>query len=179
MSSNYKQQPSADEQRVKTAELRKQFQETFDALGISDAYFRPKIASHFKAFDSSRASIKLWPSEMEGMVKQESDMYTMLVDWDWTPFQGEANLYKIARNPYYKQEVYFDGTSYYIPIEELIVVPKPKPLVSQAAIQSLTSNLDKDDCNLNALTGRDLASILLRTPQSNKQWLNELITNAH
>lgn len=171
----YKQQPSKDDQKKREAEYKESFAGLFKSLGLKDPYFKTKIPQRVKGSDT--LEIGLFPSEFQKMVEFNSDSFYMLIDWGWDPYNGDKTLYRLRKNEFYEQEFEFDGIKFKVPIDELEPVTLVEPVVSLAAIQSMrTTTLD--DNNFQSLTVRDIASILLKTPQSNKPWLNELIRKA-
>jgi hypothetical protein len=162
--------------KTKVAELREYHQSTFDALGIPDAYYYPKLAYRPKGKDELH--ISLFPSEL----RKGTDIYTEFVSTDYVLQDSERTLWKLHFNPHWEEE--YDTTDaaesmvrYLIPVSELVKVKAPaKPTRSGAIVTEFEdfSNL-LDDCPITEMTVRDFAAIMLKKPVSSKSWLNDLV----
>jgi len=167
--------------KTKVAELREHHQPTFDALGIPDAYFYPKIA--YRPKGKEELHISLFPSEL----RKGTDVYTEFVAGDTEPQDSERTLWRLYFNPHWEEE--YDTTTpsddpkmrYLIPVSELVKVTSPSKM-SATALSGIKvtefedfSNMLQDDAPMSEMTIKDLAAILLKKPISNKKWLNDLV----
>lgn len=165
--------------KTKVAELREYHQETFNALGIPDAYFYPKIA--YRPKGKEELHISLFPSEL----RKGTDVYTEFVAGDTEPQDPNRTLWRLYFNPHWEEE--YDTTTpsddpkmrYLIPVSELVKVTAPSKFNASANLKVTEfddfSNLLQDDAPMSEMTIKDLAAILLKKPISNKKWLNDLV----
>jgi len=163
--------------KTKVSELREYHQPTFDALGIPDAYFYPKLAYRPKGKDELH--ISLFPSEL----RKGTDIYTEFVSTDYVLQDSERTLWRLHFNPHWEEEYDTTDTTesairYLIPVSELVKVKAPAKTVATRAGVAVTEFEDFSnllDCPVSEMTVRDLAAILLKKPVSNKSWLNDLV----
>lgn len=182
----------------------KQRNETnFKNLGLMNPHFNIKFAYVPKHREDMVVS--MFPSEMEctdGVYMELTDgnnyplfENAVLYKMRYNPYykQGEYEIIPadITRNK--------NAETYLVPVSELELVageptpgviptiPKAKPtlstknvdLFSSKAIKEtpIDSGFEKEDNHYSELTVRDIAAIFLKTPVSNKKWLNQLINN--
>ena len=167
-----------EDKKTRIAKMRERHQPLFDALGIPNAEFIPKMA--YKPTGKDEKHIGFFKSEVE----KETDIYIEFASREYEPEDPEHRLYKWKYNPHYKQEY---GTTeeplrYLVPVAELSVVHMPEEPASEEKGSGLsTTNLEFDltdpetDPPYSMMTLRDYAAIQLRVPRSNKEWLNEMI----
>jgi len=176
--------------------LRQRNEQNFKNLGLINPYFTIKFAYVPKHRED--LVVSMFPSEMEA----QDDVYLELTDGNHSPIFEQPVLYKMRRNPFYKQGEYEvipadasrnkNSETYLIPVSELELVagtPTPgvlplsvvkKPMVTIGQLLN-TANIEaapareKEDAHHSELTIRDLAAIMLKAPVSNKKWLNDLI----
>jgi hypothetical protein len=176
--------------------LKQRNEQNFRNLGLLTPNFTIKFAYVPKHREDMVVS--MFPSEMEC----GEDIYMELTDGNNYPLHEQAVLYKLRHNPYYKQGEYEvippdpsrnkNAETYLVPISELEVVsdkpaaiqiekpvataPAKKPMISTSIISEDSGfQKEKEDAHYSELTIRDLAAILLKSPVSNKKWLNNLI----
>lgn len=174
--------------------LKQRNEQNFRNLGLLTPNFTIKFAYVPKHREDMVVS--MFPSEMEC----GDDIYMELTDGNNYPIHENPVLYKFRHNPYYKQGEYEvippdpsrnkNAETYLVPISELEIIagnnttatvekkstPK-KPLVSTNILSDESPfQKEKEDAHYSELTIRDLAAILLKSPVSNKKWLNNLIT---
>lgn len=177
--------------------LRQRNEQNFRNLGLLTPNFTIKFAYVPKHREDMVVS--MFPSEMEC----GEDIYMELTDGNNYPMHENPVLYKLRHNPYYKQGEYEvippdpsrnkNAETYLVPLSELEIIagsnssavvekkvapvaPK-KPLVSTSILSDESPfQKEKEDAHYSELTIRDLAAILLKSPVSNKKWLNNLIT---
>lgn len=176
--------------------LKQRNEQNFRNLGLLTPNFTIKFAYVPKHREDMVVS--MFPSEMEG----GEDIYMELTDGNNYPLHEQPVLYKLRHNPYYKQGEYEvippdpsrnkNAETYLVPISELEVVsgkaattqvekpiaatPAKKPMISTSIISEDSGfQKEKEDAHYSELTIRDLAAILLKSPVSNKKWLNNLI----
>lgn len=172
-------QLSPEERKAKIAELRKKHQHIFDAMGIPDAYFIPKMAYLPKSGVAEKI-IAMFPSELK------SDFYTEFVDINYESEDPQRELWKWNFNPQFDTE-YEKSPPHpvsghvrsFIPVGELVLVTEVKPstsnLSTKSVMEEFTLNDPDQDLPLDQMTIRDVAALLLKKPVSKKKWLNDLI----
>lgn len=152
-------------------ELRKYHQPVFEALGISNALYLPKM--FYKPTGKDKLHVSFFISELS----KGRDIYTEMVDRDFISEDEKRTLYKWEFNMYWDSE-YEKTTSnpvrVLIPISDLKVVDPKKVIISHPE-DDFDAGCDGDDCELNSMTIRDLAAILWKIPVSKRQWLNNLV----
>lgn len=152
-------------------ELRKYHQPVFEALGISNALYLPKM--FYKPTGKDQLHVSFFISELS----KGRDIYTEMVDRDFISEDDKRTLYKWEFNMYWDSE-YEKTTSnpvrVLIPISDLKIVD-PKKVIVNRAEDDFDNGCDDDDCELNSMTIRDLATILWKIPVSKRQWLNNLV----
>ena len=165
--------------REKIRKLKEFHQETFNAIGIQDAIFVPKMA--YRPIGKSEICISFFASE----INKGEDVFVEFCSKENIPEDPERKLYKWHYNPHFHEE--YDKTEpnpvsghvrYLVPIEELIIIEKPKAEV-KTEIEFKEFNLPdpEDDLPFDQMTMRDFAAIILKKPCSRKNWLNTLIIN--
>jgi hypothetical protein len=179
--------------------LRQRNDKNFKDLGLMNPYFTIKFAYVPKHRED--LVVSMFPSEMEA----QDDIYLELTDGSHNPIFEQPVLYKLRRNPFYKQGEYEvipadasrnkNSETYLVPVSELEIVagtPTPgvlplsvvkKPQISIGQLLNTASidaedraaQKEKEDAHYSEMTIRDLAAIMLKVPVSNKRWLNDLI----
>lgn len=164
---------SGEERKAKVAELRKEHQPVFDALGEPDALFYPKLAYRPEGKDDPHMAF--FVSELRRGV----DIYTEFVGSNCDSEDPDRTLWKWNYNPHWEEE--YDNTDgsdngplrYLVPVSEFVKVKIPK--VNKATAQLSFDEFSLDDAPISEMTIRDLAAILLKQPVSTKKWLNDLL----
>jgi hypothetical protein len=167
------------DKRGKYQLLEEKHKELFKKEGINGpAKFIPRMAYFYEG----EKIISLYPSEINGA----EDVYTEFVSKEYHPEDKDRKLYKWIFNADYQTEYKMSAPHpvtgdkrFLIPVEELIDVEafhKEKELTSN----TLLSDFDAEpsagtDVPYADMTLRDYAAIQLKTPCSNKKWLNEII----
>lgn len=182
------------ERSVALTALKQRNENNFRNLGLLNPNFTIKFAYIPKHREDMVVS--MFPSEMECT----DDIYLELTDGNNLPLHEDAVLYKFKHNPFYNQGEYEvippdpsrnkNSETYLIPVSELeIVTPlgiakkvdaPSKKVFSTANLDNLDREAfskEKEDAHYSEMTIRDLAAILLKTPVSNKKWLNHLINS--
>jgi hypothetical protein len=177
----------ADNVKDKLQDLRQYHQPSFDALGIPDALYIPKLIYRPQGKDEMHFSMFV------GELRKEQDVYTEAVSQAKDPEDINRTLYVWRYNPHWLEE--YDTTEpmangqvrYLIPAAELVKVNIPgkedKKTIStkgKSPATPLTMDFDEildpnTDAPFDQLTIRDLAALLLKKPVSNKKWLNDLV----
>lgn len=171
-----------EDKREKLKLLREFHRPTFEALGIPDAYFLPKLA--YKPAGKTERMIAFFASE----VAKGQDIYVEFADSEHDPQDPERRLYKWRYNANFREEydtVELNGTvRYFVPTAELVVVKANSPdvLVEEHASGNMQFKLNLTDDNaedvkITDATLRDMVAVLYKKPVSKKKWLNDLITN--
>jgi len=171
------------DRREKLAKMREFHQPYFDAVGLSKAYFYPKLA--YRPEGKDELFCGFFPSEMD----KGTDVYLEFASIKYDSEDPERNLYVWKYNPHYDEE--YEKTSpsasgairYLVPVAELKKIDKSAVMNNPVETKSIADvNLNigdpEIDCPINAMTVRDLAAILLRKPVSQKRWLNEIINQS-
>ena len=183
---NNTKQPDKMDRQLSITLLHERNKETFKALGLISPYFTIKFA--YTARDKStrfrgQQIINMFHSE----ISKGDDVYLEIVDGNNAPISDVATLYRLPYTADFEQEYekYFDPTKptspplYFVPLSMLELVD-----VYTSAVKSDEFELpqrpqekigDLIDCHTSELTARDRACIDLRVPESNKEWLNDLI----
>jgi len=176
-----------EDKREKLRLLREFHKPVFEALGIPDALFIPKLA--YKPAGMTEKAVAYFASEMA----KGQDIYTEFADSEYDPQDSERRLYKWRFNHNYKEEyqlVESSGTfRYLVPVAELVLVKTNSPdiLVEQAAtkgniqlkLEEVSATPQREDLSLKDASLRDIAAILWKKPVSNKKWVNDLIVKAY
>lgn len=165
------------ERQKKVANLREYHESYFDAIEESNAYFDSKA---YKTIGGEQ-----YIGFFESQLGRGTPIYFEINDFKQNIIDKNRTLYKITPDENFKtlKTTYkYDpntpaGEQYYInktssKIEE---INRAEFFRKSNRIEIPLEDIVKDDCNYNELTARDYACIHLRTPQSNKQWLNDLI----
>lgn len=160
-----------EEKKKKVATLREKHQPIFDALGIPDAIFHPKLA--YRPSDKEEQYMAFFPSEF----RRNEDIYTEHVSAKCDSEDPTRTLWKWRFNPHWEEEYeYIDiaPARYLVPISELVKVNSPTKTETPTQL-SFDDMMDDNDAPVSELTIRDLVAILHKTPVSNKHWLNNLL----
>lgn len=183
---------TSTERREKTEQLLEEHKWKFQILNEKSPLFIPKSA--YIPRGKSEHYISFFPSELT----RKEDIYTEFVSYDLMPEDPERNLYKFRANPFYDEE--YEKTEgvnfrYLVPVKELekIVIKNPEEETSSSEFDELDeivslnfSNKKSEikisdptaDIKLSDATLKDFAAIMLKTPCSDKEWLNNLIKNS-
>jgi hypothetical protein len=179
------------ERSVALTALKQRNENNFRNLGLLNPSFTIKFAYTPKHREDMVVS--MFPSEMECT----DDIYLELTDGNNLPIHEEPVLYKFKHNPFYNQGEYEvippdpsrnkNSETYLIPVSELEIVSNsvvkketPKKVFSTAMLDNSDKesfSKEKEDAHYSEMTIRDLAAILLKSPVSNKKWLNTLINS--
>ena len=164
-------------------ELREYHQLVFNALGVPDAAYVPKLA--WKPQDKDYYCMGFFANELSSGV----DVYTEYVSSNLEPEDPERKLWRWKYNPHFAEEYDTIPTSsghvrYLIPVEELHLVtvdsqvkPESKELPKLKTKSLSFEIMDPDnDAPIDQMTIKDLAAILWQAPVSDKSFLNKLIT---
>jgi len=174
--------------------LKQRNEQNFKNLGLMSPHFNIKFAYIPKHREDMVVS--MFPSEMDYV----DGIYLELTNGENYPMYEQAVLYKLRHNPFYKQGEYEiipadpsrnkNAETYLVPISELeLIAGNPTPGLLQTLIVKkavVNEKVDKktietfnegEDNHYSELTVRDLAAIFLKTPVSNKKWLNQVINN--
>jgi len=174
--------------RQKIADLRKKHQPVFDALGVSDAIFIPKLAYRPKAEGNVQLEdmhLAFFPGELN----KGKDIYTEFANFDYEPQDPERALYRWRFNPHWETEYPKtekhpqSGYRYLIPVSELIKIEHDASKGATSFALDDETQLAKDfdipdpdtDLPLSQCTIRDLYAVLHNKPVSTKKWLNDII----
>lgn len=183
--------PTPQERKDATAELRQKQQPIFDALGISDAKYIPKMAHHVSGLQGIHMGF------FESELNHNEDVYTEMVSINMESEDPTRTLYKWRNNPHFKEELVpsdteiTKSTRYYVPMDELekIEMPatpkrrvgRPKKTISTKSPETTTPIrtvvIDStEDLPMEAMTIRDYIAIHTGRPCSAKPWINEIVT---
>ena len=160
--------------------------DTFKSLGLINPYFTVKFS--YTARDKStkfkgQQIINMFHSE----ISKGDDVYMELVDGNNTPLNDMATLYRLPyiANFETEYEKYIDPAKptssplYFVPLSKLELVDVYTDAVKSDEFELPQRPQQKSgdyiDCHMSELTARDRACIDLRVPESNKEWLNDLI----
>jgi alpha-galactosidase/6-phospho-beta-glucosidase family protein len=181
--------PTPQERKDATAELRKKQQPIFDALGIPDAKYIPKMAHHVSGLNGIHMGF------FESELNHGEDVYTEMVSIMMESEDPTRTLYKYRYNPHFKDElvpsdeVISKSTRYYVPMDELEVVIMPANAKKKAGrppkavakeenktpIRTIVVD-STEDLPMEAMTIRDYIAIHTGNPVSAKPWINEIVT---
>ena len=172
--------PTPHERKEAAAELKQYQQKVFDGLDITDPAYIPKMAHHVK--DLEGIYMGFFKSELD----HGKDVFTECISMQMESEDPNRTLYRIKFNPFFEEEY---ATSepmsnghvrYYIPLDELEVVGIHGKLKDTLKVEN-DFNLPNAnvDLPLDQMTMRDVAALLLKTPVSEKKWLNEIINNSN
>lgn len=161
----------------KVARLRRYHEPLFKALGIPNAYFDSKAKN--KRAPGIIGAIGFFESQL----KSGDDIYFEINDFSQEIIDPKRTLYKLKANPHFTSEpdVYQYvtntpvGAQYYVTMDhfDIMEFPKKDPVAEAMEVT------EKEDVNLDKLTARDWACIHLRVPQSNYEWLDNLIRQSN
>jgi len=168
-----------DEKKERKRQMEEFHRTTFEAIGIKDPLFIPKLFYKPKEITSLEPHVAFFASEMA----KGQDIYTEDSEYDNIPKDPDRRLYKWRYNPNYKDEYQRHDTNgsirFFVPVAELILVKvnPPETKVEEANGKQLALEIpaDVDDVSLNEASIRDLAAVLWKLPVSKKEWLNKLI----
>lgn len=157
--------------RKRIENLKKHHEATFKKIDY-DVFYKPTMCYRPKGKDSKHISFFI--SEL----KIGQDIYTEFVSREYISEDPTRTLYKWNYNPQW-QEVYDsvkkDGITerYYIPISELVVIPRVEPGIDESLLELSNPEIDAP---MDQMTIRDYYAIHHQKPVSQKKWLNEIIT---
>lgn len=191
--------PTPEERKEATAELRKKHQPIFDALGVPDALYIPKMA--YKPYGLEGLHMGFFESEL----KHGEDVYTEMVSIMMESEDPTRTLYKYRGNPHFREELASSdpeeerssSTRYYVPMDELEVVtvkskkkrgrprkteepvaettdinaPEKKQTIRTIVIDST------EDMPFDKMTVRDYIAIHTGKPVSSHKWINDIVTS--
>lgn len=187
--------PTPKQRKAIIEELRKKHQPVFDALGIPDAVFMPKMAHYVKGLTGLQMGF------FESELSSGEDVYTEMVSRQWEPEDTNRTLYKIRGNEHFREELESSEPNergdcrYFFPCEELEEVRMPATTKAKAkaktarVVESTPVSLPHEEINIpmdpdidapmDQMTLRDHAALTLREPVSLKPWLNDIIKQAN
>jgi hypothetical protein len=158
----------------KIAELREHHLPVFEAMGVTQsAFYSPKM--FYTPSGESELYVSFFISEMQ----RNKDIYTEMVDREYNSEDNTRTLYKWEYNSYWEScydKTPLEPVRVLIPVRDLKIIRLKDVLLSTK--EELMDGCSEDDCDLQSMTIRDLAAILLRKPVSNKAWLNDLIADS-
>jgi len=163
--------------------------------GDADSIIIPKMA--YRPTGKTEVHISFFHSE----ISRGQDLFIEFTNRDNVPEDINRTLYLWRFNPHYNEE--YEKTEpdqrtghirYLIPVEELKVIKKysiseptvaapiaPPVVTKKIETKTIETDFDLPDLSLdppiNEMTMLDLAAILLNTPVSKKEWLNQIIKN--
>lgn len=164
--------PTPQERKKRTAELRKKHQPIFDALGVPDAVFIPKMAHYVKGLEGIHMGF--FESELE----HGEDVYTEKVSMQLESEDPDRTLFKVAGNPHYDEEYAKSEPTaggsfrYFVPVEEMEEITMPSKTAKKI---SIPKDPERDQ-PMDQMTMRDFYSMIQNKPVSSKDWLNDLIS---
>ena len=172
--------PTPKERKERTAQLRELHQPIFESLSNPEALYIPKMAHNVKGLEGLHMGF--FKSELD----HGKDVFTECISMQMESEDPNRTLYRIKFNPFFEEEY---ATSepmsnghvrYYIPLDELEVVGIHGKLKDTLKVEN-DFNLPNAnvDLPLDQMTMRDVAALLLKTPVSEKKWLNEIINNSN
>lgn len=157
---------NSDLYREKMTVLREFHQATLDHIGESNAYFYPKMA--YKPIGLEEVCVGFFPSEL----RKGTDIYTEFVSREYESEDHERTLWKYEFNPHWEEEYPKGETStgseiYYIPVNELVKIPRVSGSTSNVKVvdnleeilsgngeKSLIQVLEKINSNLELIANR-------------------------
>ena len=187
-----KVKPTPQERKDATVELRKRHQSVFDALGIPEAIYIPKMAYKPQGLDSIHMGF------FESELKHGQDVYTEMVSIMMESEDPSRTLYKYRGNTHFREELPASdeenkskSTRYYVPMDELEVVvtpvkrgrgrPRKTPVTDiqvkrdqPKAIRTIVVD-PSEDCPMDKMTVRDYIAIHTGKPVSSKKWINQIV----
>lgn len=169
--------PTPQERKEATAKLREKHQPIFNALGIPDAEFIPKM-SHFQ-----KGLTGLQMGFFEGELSKGCDLYTEKVSMSLEPEDPNRTLYRWRHNPHFKEEYATSDPNeggfvrYFIPVDELEEVYVEQEKINKKDDIKIPFN-PNTDAPMDQFTIRDYAAIHLQQPVSQKAWLNDIIKSS-
>lgn len=158
--------------------LRERNMPTFKKLGFMEPpFFRIKMAYVPKDRIVTESVVGMFDSEL----KNEQGVYIELTDGDNLPLNETPTLYYLPYRADYKTAYVrhsdkpgMDRYLVHLDFLQLVDVPETTPNAVEQP-KPYESDEEYPDCHYSELTARDRACIDLRVPQSNKEWLNDLI----
>jgi len=160
---------SPEEKKIKVEAARQYHNDLLVANGLVSTDFNFKYP-----FTSNNTKIvALFPNEF----KKKNGFYMEFCDSNLNPTDPERTVYKIGPIENY-EDVYelLPAGTYAVPLEELDVVKKEvKQRVQDFKVDFDTLAEVKDD-NITNMTITDFAAIMWMKPVSQKNWLNNLIS---
>jgi len=164
-----------EERKERIAELRTHHQAYFDDITEPKAKFTAKM----KFGSNEYTRTKFFESELAS----ETPLYVEWVTRDYRS-EDDKKLYLYEYTPDYKTQFkteFLPGTEitmYLVPISKFKLVHDPIKSKKEN-VEKIESEFDfvnpEEDSPISDMTIRDLASILLVSPISRKEWLNKLI----
>jgi hypothetical protein len=182
--------PTPQERKEATFELRKAQQPIFDALGIPNATYIPKMAHHVSGLTGIHMGF------FESELNHGNDVYTEKVSMQMESEDTERTLYKWRYNAHFKSELapsdaeISKSTRYYVPVDELLKIQMPvnkkrgpyKKKVKTEVTEEIKTPIrtiiidSTEDLPMEAMTIRDYIAIHTGNPVSSKHWINDIVT---
>lgn len=171
------------DRKVAESILRERNMPTFKKLGFMEPpFFKIKMAYVPKDKIVTELVVGMFDSELN----RTEGVYIELTDGENLPLNETPTLYHLPYRADYKS-VYVRHVDkdkpgverwlVYLDHLKLVDVPDSKPADVESSYEE--SSEEYPDCHYSELTARDRACIDLRIPESNKQWLNDLIKKAN
>lgn len=169
-------------------EIRQYHAQLIRDLDIPSIDLNMKMAFYDK---QGRKVVGIFPSEF----KKEKGVFIEFVTKDYDIADPERKVYRVAPNPHFEQEYELSSSgSFLVPIEELRLVNPTSVAISKASAVISNDKLLKEQSQANPqskapvsqryedapyteMTIRDYITIHTGVAVSNKQWLNDLVTN--
>lgn len=160
-----------------------------------DYLFIPKFAYYRKGSTAKDGKVVQF---FENELDKNIDIYIERIDSNGEPEDPDRTLFRLRPNPFFREEYESedkqskkgnDYTVFLVPFEEFEIV-KIKEDNNQIEQSTATTKVVEETgavivtpnngaVSWNSLNARDRACIELKVPESDKQWLNELIKKAN
>lgn len=162
-----------NDRKYKIELLRDFHKKVFDFYNLHEPFFTAKMAYNPPGLHEKHVHF------FESELKRASDIYIELVNKEYDPETQERYLFRWIYNPHWNEEYEIrtvnNSQRIYIPCSELEVVG----INGKSPEDEKGNTVNEDDCDINDMTLRDLAAIMLKQEVSNKSWLNKIIRNAN
>lgn len=161
-----------DERKKKLSKCYDYHSKALQELGAGEKDFQVKIPF---MISGGVKVVGIWASEF----KKDKGLYIEFVDKNYEPEDPKRKLYNMPPIENY-EHVYnlLPKGAYAVPIEDLEPVSS---IIISAIAKGYNADISKEmesmDENIDKLTIKDLAAILLKNPVSDKAWLNKIIND--
>lgn len=165
---------------AKVAVFRKYHEQVLKALGGADAFFACKSITmgDFKDYKLPAGKVGFFESELKG------DCYFEMTTYDIASTDQNRQLYLLPYDPHFKQDnlkyelvelTPAKNPQYYVEIKSFKKVYMPVAVNTEDDEFDFPVVKQGDDMSQDKLTARDRVCIDLKVPESNHEWINELI----